>query len=103
MQKITEKREDCIDKFIDNFSEEQCKCIFRKANESNFLIGNNDRGWKADFDFLMRIDKATQVLEGKYDNKKNSELSDFAKMWKKAKEEEENEQNGNDTSYSLPS
>mgnify|MGYP005796865919 CR=1 FL=1 len=29
-------------------------------------MGKNDRGWKADFDFLMRVDKATSILEGKY-------------------------------------
>lgn len=23
-------------------------------------------GWRADFDFIMRIDKATAILEGKY-------------------------------------
>ena len=40
--------------------------ICKKANYSNFLIGNNDRNWKADFDFLMRVDKATAILEGKY-------------------------------------
>lgn len=31
-------------------------------------MGKNDRGWKADFDFLMRVDKATSILEGKYEN-----------------------------------
>lgn len=31
-------------------------------------MGKNDRGWKADFDFLMRVDKATSILEGKYGN-----------------------------------
>lgn len=29
-------------------------------------------GWKADFDFMMRTDKATAILEGKYDNNKDS-------------------------------
>lgn len=33
-----------------------------------FLTGNNERKWKADFDFLMRVDKAISVLEGKYSN-----------------------------------
>lgn len=27
-------------------------------------------GWKADFDFIMRIDKAIAILEGKYMNNK---------------------------------
>lgn len=73
VQKMTDKREKAIDKFLEEFSEEQFEEICKIANTSNFLTGENDRGWKADFDFLMRIDKATNVLEGKYDNKGRNE------------------------------
>lgn len=66
IQKITEKREKAIDKFIKEFTEEQFEQICNIANSTDFLIGKNDRKWKADFDFLMRVDKATSVLEGKY-------------------------------------
>lgn len=66
VQKITDKRQKAIDKFIDEFTEEQIIEICQKANISDFLTGKNDRNWKADFDFIMRIDKATNILENKY-------------------------------------
>ncbi len=66
VQKITEKREKTIDNFLKDFTEEQFVEICQKANSSSFLTGENERRWKADFDFLMRTDKATGILEGKY-------------------------------------
>lgn len=66
IQKITDKRKKTIDAFIKEFTIDQFKEICEKANTTDFLIGKNDRGWKADFDFLMRIDKATAILEEKY-------------------------------------
>lgn len=70
VQKITEKREKAIDKLLKEFSIEKFEEICKKANASDFLTGNNDRKWKADFDFLMRTDKALSVLEGKYSQNK---------------------------------
>lgn len=69
VQKLTDKREKAIDKFLKEFTVEQFEEICKKANISDFLIGKNDRKWKADFDFLMRIDKATSILEDKYSEK----------------------------------
>lgn len=68
VQKLTEKREKAIDKFIKEFTNEQFEQICKIANSTDFLIGKNEKKWKADFDFLMRTDKATNVLEGKYGN-----------------------------------
>ena len=68
VQKTTEKRKSAIDKFLEEFNLKQFRSICKSANLSEFLTGNNDRKWKADFDFLMRTDKATTVLEGKYSN-----------------------------------
>lgn len=75
IQKLTEKREKAIDNFLKEFTEEQFKNICKIANSTDFLIGKNDKGWKADFDFLMRVDKATNVLEGKYNDDKKAEGS----------------------------
>ena len=75
VQKLTEKREKAIDNFLKEFTEDQFKNICKIANSTDFLIGKNDNGWKADFDFLMRIDKATNVLEGKYNDDKKSKNS----------------------------
>ena len=72
VQKLTDKRERAIDNFLKEFSVEQFEEICNKANSSDFLRGKNDRKWKADFDFLMRTDKAISVLEDKYSaNKEN--------------------------------
>lgn len=65
---LTEKRKTSIRKFLKELTIEQLKEICQKANESSFLIGDNGRGWKADFDFIMRIDKASEILEGRFDN-----------------------------------
>lgn len=43
--------------------------VFRKVAASGFCQGQNDRGWRADFDWLIRNDhNMIKVLEGKYDN-----------------------------------
>lgn len=43
--------------------------LFEKTEASDFLTGTNDRGWRADFDWLMKPANATKVLEGNYDNR----------------------------------
>ena len=71
--KITEKRKVAINKCLkEKINEEVFKQICIKANQSDFLIGENDRNWKADFDFITRSDKAMQILEGKYENRQKS-------------------------------
>lgn len=43
--------------------------IFRLMITTPFLCGSNDRGWQADFDWIIANDgNATKVLEGKYQN-----------------------------------
>jgi hypothetical protein len=69
IKKITDKRKTALNKFAKEFTEDEIKQIFNLANSSEFLTGQNDRGWKADFDFILRTDKATAILEGKYSNK----------------------------------
>ena len=51
---------------------EKITLTFRKAGESNFLNGINDRAWKADFDWLMNPNNFIKVMEGKYQNKNAS-------------------------------
>lgn len=82
VQKLTDKREKAIDKFLKEFSVEQFEEICKKANDSDFLIGKNDRKWKADFDFLMRVDKATSILENKYSNAVSNKGNPFFDLLK---------------------
>lgn len=62
---LTEKRQ----KIIANctFSVDKLKEIFKRANKSSFLQGNNPRGFRANFDWLMNKDNSVKVLEGMYD------------------------------------
>lgn len=76
IQKLTDKRKTAIDKFLKEFTEEQFEKICRIANTTDFLIGKNKNGWKADFDFLMRTDKAISILEGKYESEAEKWLKD---------------------------
>ena len=69
IKKINDKRKIALNKFAKEFTEDEIKQIFNLANSSKFLTGQNDRGWKADFDFILKPDKATAILEGKYSNK----------------------------------
>src|SRR5574343_154579 len=44
--------------------------ILLKISESSFLLGNNDRKWKVDFDFVIENEtNFVKILEGKYNNK----------------------------------
>lgn len=75
VQKVTDKREKAIDNFLKEFSIEQFEEICKKANNTAFLVGQNNRKWKADFDFLMRVDKATSILEDKYSQNEENQTS----------------------------
>lgn len=44
--------------------------IIKRIASSKFCNGENDRGWVADFDFLIRPDTHHKVLEGKYNSGK---------------------------------
>lgn len=50
------------------YTPEQLDEAFRKAQSSSFCTGQNDRHWKADFDWLLNESNLVKVLEGKYDN-----------------------------------
>lgn len=45
------------------------KELFEKVEQTEFLKGNNDRGWMATFDWLMKSDSMNKVLEGNYDKR----------------------------------
>ena len=49
------------------------EAIFKKAEASDFCKGKNERGWKVDFDWLIKNDSnMLKVLEGKYDNRRGT-------------------------------
>ena len=69
---ITAKRKRAIKARLKTYSREEIIKVFRLANESNFLCGDNDRGWKADIDWLLNENNMIKVLEGRYTNNSSS-------------------------------
>ena len=54
------------------FSESDISAAFEKAEKSNFLKGNNERKWKASFDWLIKAENIAKVLNGNFDDKGGS-------------------------------
>lgn len=52
----------------------QFELMFRKAEASTFLKGNNSRGWRANFDWLLNEANMIKVLEGNYDDKGKADI-----------------------------
>ena len=52
------------------------KDIFERMDATPFLCGDNDRGWRATFDWIITTqDNAAKVLEGKYDRLRVPDLA----------------------------
>ena len=73
MQRLTkDRRSKLIRRLSDAGGIEGFKIALDKMICSDFCMGNNDRGWKASFDFLMQEQSFTRLMEGFYDNGKNT-------------------------------
>lgn len=67
--KMTDKRIKAISKIQKKYTQSEIIQVFELTNNSEFLTGNNNRGWKADIDFITREEKFVSILEGKYNTK----------------------------------
>lgn len=50
------------------------RSAIQRVARSPFCLGENDRGWKADIEFLLRPSTLLKIEEGKYDAKKGEVL-----------------------------
>ena len=66
---LSEARKKIINNRLKNYSIEELEAVFKKAEASSFLKGNNNRNWNANFDWLMKDSNIVKVLEGNYDDK----------------------------------
>ena len=60
---------------LKQFSEDDLKTVFEKAEASSFLKGNNKSKWQASFDWLIKGENIAKVLNGNYDEKETSSFS----------------------------
>ncbi len=86
---LTNGRKDKIKTRLKEHPEpEYWEAVFRKANSTPFLTGENDRGWKAGLDFIIRNDTIPErILEGYYDFGKKGKME----RWLEKKVEESKE------------
>lgn len=87
--KLTESRKKKIKTRLSEMNIEDWKKVFEKLEASDFCCGNNDRNWKASFDWLLANDtNAIKVIEGKYDNRKgfNNSNSSLEELQQKGME-----------------
>ena len=67
VQTVNLSRKRAINKVRDKFSAQEIEKAFRKAEASDFLSGRSGK-WKASFDWIMKPEHMTNILEGVYDN-----------------------------------
>lgn len=68
VRKLTETRRTAAKARIAEYGKESVIEVYRKVLQSDFLMGENNRGWKADFDWIFTKRNYTRILEGVHDN-----------------------------------
>jgi len=75
----------------ENPDEAYWRDVFRRIHESEFLTGKSKNStWRASFDWVVRPDSATKILEGKYSNQlpqggvKPDEMQQLREIYEKA-------------------
>ena len=69
VMKLTDKRIKLVNARLKEYSVEQIKDVFEKAEKSNFLK-NGSGTWKgADFEWILNTNNFVKIMEGNYQNK----------------------------------
>lgn len=68
VQKLTDKRKSAMKARIEEYELSEIGTAFQNVAKSSFLNGDNDRGWTADFDWIMNPNNFIKIIEGKYNN-----------------------------------
>lgn len=69
---ISDARKKAIKARLKNYSVDDFKTLFEKAEASSFLKGKNSNNWSATFDWLIKDANMAKVLDGNYDDKKGA-------------------------------
>lgn len=69
LKTLSENRKKSIKaRFNSGYTYENFQELFKKAENSSFLKGANNRNWSATFDWLIKDSNMAKVLDGNYDN-----------------------------------
>jgi len=69
--KLTDKRKLLIVSREKEYCKDDLKKVIDLTAESEFMNGNNNNGWTANFDWIMQKQNFIKILEGNYKNKTN--------------------------------
>lgn len=67
---MTDSRKRAVEARMAQYGPEAVRRVFDNVLASPFLLGDNDRGWRADFDWIFKQQNFTKILEGNYDRGK---------------------------------
>ena len=73
VRSLSEERKKAIKARLRTYGIDKIKEVFRKAENSSFLKGKNNRNWVATFDWLMKDGNFAKTLDGNYDDKKQQQ------------------------------
>lgn len=71
---LSEDAKNTVEKQLEKYTLDDFKLLFKKAEASLFLKGENERKWSATFEWLIEDQNMAKVLNGNFDNKKSTLL-----------------------------
>ena len=66
---MSDSRKKAIKARLRQYSIDDFKFLFEKAENSSFLKGANNRNWSATFDWLIKDSNMAKTLDGNYDDR----------------------------------
>lgn len=74
VKSISDARKKAIKARLKNYTPDDFRTLFTKAEASSFLKGKNNSNWSATFDWLIKDSNMAKVLDGNYDDKTASQI-----------------------------
>lgn len=68
LKTLSATRKQNIETALQDFTLEDFRTCFKKAEASSFLKGQKKGGFKASFDWLIKVENMSKVIEGNYDD-----------------------------------
>lgn len=70
IKSMTDTRKKAVKTRVAQYGKESVMQVFANVLESPFLLGDNDRNWTADFDWIFKPANFTKILERRYNGKR---------------------------------
>ena len=71
---MTDKRKKAVKARTAEHGKQAIMTVFNNVLQSPFLLGNNDRNWSCDFDWIFRPTNFIKILEGNYNGKSGNSV-----------------------------